>query len=282
MADINNASGYFKRLQRWWRGELVEQDLAEQASVLAEWFASPCGELLLESEKNMLAELLPSLFGYHLLQISAAIDADLASQSPIHHRVVVAGRASAITANPRIGLVSCCDSLPFENDSLDVVILHHVLDFSINPHQVLKEINRVLIPRGHVIIVGFNPFSLFGLWKAVASLLTRSPQWRYNGIAQKRLFDWFKLLDLEKSTVRHAFYRPPCRSAALLKRLAFLENAGQRLGVPLGGVYLVVARKDVCAVTPIRAPWEKHNRRMMGLAAARPSTSRIQKKDVLH
>lgn len=269
-------------MQRWWRGELVEQDLAGQTPVLAEWFASPCGKLLLESEQAVMAGLLPSFFGYHLLQMSAAIESDLAGQSPIHHRVVISGRVDSIMADSNIGLVSCCESLPFENDSIDVVILHHVLDFSLNPHQVLKEINRVLIPRGHVIIVGFNPFSLFGLWKAVASLLTRSPQWRYNGIAKKRLLDWFKLLDLEKSTVQHAFYRPPCSSAALLKRLAFLEKAGQRLGAPFGGVYLMVARKDVCAVTPIRAPWERNSRRIIGLAQARPSTSRIQKKDVLH
>lgn len=281
MTEKAKLAGRFERLRRWWRGELVEQALAEQTPALAEWFGSPCGQLLLETERDALDGVLPSLFGYHLLQMSAAGEIHLASQSPIHHRVMVVSRSTGLTPTSA-GLVSDCDSLPFESDSIDVVILHHILDFSPNPHQVLKEINRVLIPRGHVIIIGFNPFSLFGIWKACASLLTKSVQWRYNGIAQKRLLDWFKLLDLEKSAVHHAFYRPPCRSAIVLKRLAFLENIGQRMKAPFGGVYLMVARKDVCAVTPIRAPWEKQHRGLMGLATARPSAPRIQKKDVIH
>jgi len=183
----------------------------------------------------------------------------------------------------KCSVVSDFDQLPIESDSVDVVVLHHVLDFSPNPHQVLKEVNRILIPRGHVIIVGFNPFSLFGLWKMLASLFTQSPHWRYSSIAKRRLFDWFKLLDLEKMKVTHTFFRPPCSSASLLRRLSFLEKAGSKLAIPFGGAYVVLARKDVGAIIPIKAPWEKHGKRLMGMATARPTSPRSYlKKHDLH
>jgi SAM-dependent methyltransferase len=245
----------------------------------------PCGQLLLENEQQVINELLPSLFGYHLLQMSMSETVDLSQGSPIHHRVSLITRSDIHQEMKIKGcLISSFDQLPIESDSVDVVVLHHVLDFSPHPHQVLKEVNRILIPRGHVIIVGFNPFSLFGLWKVFASLFTINPQWRYSSIAKRRLFDWFKLLDLEKSKVTHTFFRPPCASASLLRRLSFLETAGNKLGIPIGGAYVVLARKDVGAIIPIKAPWEKYGKRLMGMATARPTSPRsyLKNKNDLH
>src|SRR5690606_19653737 len=159
-------------------------------------------------------------------------------------------------------------------DSVDVMILHHVLEFSLHPHQILKEVNRVLIPRGHVIIVCFNPFSLMGLWREVASRFSRGAQWRYHALTKWRLQDWFKFLDLHKTQITDTFYRPPFGSPLLLNRFSFLEGLGKKLHLPTGGSYVMVARKDVNAVTPIRAPWEKISRRLPRLATTRPVTPR--------
>jgi SAM-dependent methyltransferase len=265
-------------LKNWWRGEMADRPLAESIPSLTAWFAQPCGQRLLEDEQQVLDELLPSLFGYHLLQMSVCETVDLASGSPIHHRVTMLAHVDGVplpVVPGRQGLVSDFDQLPIESDSVDVVILHHVLDFSPHPHQVLKEINRILIPRGHVVIIGFNPYSLFGLWKAFASLFTRHTQWRYSSLAKRRLFDWFKLLDLEKARVTHTFFRPPGDSGLFLKRLSFLEKIGKRFSIPCGGVYIVLARKDICAVTPLKVAWEKTGKRLMGMAAAQPASPRI-------
>ena len=270
----------FQGIKNWLRGELVDKPLPESIPQLTEWFDQPCGRLLLESEQQVVNDMLPSLFGYHLMQMSVSETVEFARSSPIHHRVTLHARSNVsrspqnTPSDKKVYLVSDFDQLPIESDSVDVVVLHHVLDFSPNPHQVLKEVNRILIPRGHVIIIGFNPFSLFGLWKIFASLFSSNSQWRYSSIAKRRLYDWFKLLDLEKSKIAHTFFRPPFKSTMLLKRFSFLEKTGGKLGVPFGGVYVILARKDICAVTPIKAPWEKTNRRLMGLAAARPSSPR--------
>ena len=275
-------------IKNWLRGEIVDKPLPQSIPQLAEWFDKPCGRLLVASEMQVVNDMLPALFGYHLMQMSVSETVELAHDSPIHHRITVHtrtnfaqspekhcdGRVDSKDGDKRVHLVADFDQLPIESDSVDVVVLHHVLDFSPNPHQVLKEVNRILIPRGHVIIIGFNPFSLFGLWKMFASLFSKNSHWRYSSIAKRRLFDWFKLLDLEKSRITHTFFRPPFSSVILLNRFAFLERAGGKLGMPFGGVYVILARKDIAAVTPIRAPWEKANRRLIGLATARPSTPR--------
>lgn len=275
----------FQGLKDWLRGEMADRPLSESIPQLSDWFAQPCGQLLLENEQAVINELLPSLFGYHLLQMSMSETVELSQASPIHHRISLMTRPNTNqSVQKKCCLVSDFDQLPIESDSVDVVVLHHVLDFSPNPHQVLKEVNRILIPRGHVIIIGFNPFSLFGLWKAFASLFTNNPHWRYSSIAKRRLFDWFKLLDLEKAKVTHTFFRPPCTSAILLRRLSFLETAGKKLNMPFGGAYVVLARKDVGAIIPIKAPWEKHGKRLMGMATARPTSPRsyLKNKDDLH
>lgn len=260
-------------------------------SRLETWLNSPCGQLLQQEEQAVLDEILPGLFGYHLMQISINERVDFGGHSPIHHRFSVLGLCGDPTTGEikRSYISASFDALPLECDSVDVVILHHVLEFSPNPHQILKEINRVLIPRGHVIIVGFNPFSLMGLWRGIISRISRQPQWHYSALTKWRLQDWFKFLDLNRTQIRDTFYRPPCSSALLLNRFAFLDALGKRLRLPLGGAYVMVARKDVNAVTPIRASWEKFSRRLPNLAATRPATPRSysvdnnpQKKQFLH
>jgi len=275
-------------LKKWVLGNPVENPIAEQIPHLTEWFKTPCGQLLLEAELAAINQSLPSLFGYHLMQMSIHQEADLGEASPIHHRIrVLCG--SAHESVRKKSLLADFDALPLESDSIDVIILHHVLEFSSHPHQILKEVNRVLIPRGNVIIVGFNPFSLMGLWRGVASRFSRQAQWQYSALTKWRLQDWFKFLDLNQTHITDTFFRPPCGSPLLLNRFSFLEACGKKLHLPLGGSYVMVARKDVNAVTPIRAPWEKFSRRLPSLTATRPVTPRSytsdhysQKKQELH
>jgi len=147
------------------------------------------------------------------------------------------------------------EELPLSADALDVVLLHHVLEYTSNPHQLLREATRVLIPRGHLIIVGFNRFSLWGGWKFFARKVRQSTHWQYNSLRLGRLLDWLELLDFEVTSISHGLYRPPLRGQAMMEKLSFLETVGNRLGWPLGAVYVVVARKDVIPVTPIKNRW---------------------------
>ena len=283
------------RLKTFWsriRGKKPLSPLAEQVPVLNDWFASDVGLQLLKNEQAFLRDKLPDLFGYHLLQMSVADNLNLHESSSILHRFNASPQVYASEqsvnepftnepfvneqcASNKVVLSTNFESLPLEKDSVDVVILHHVLEYSENPHQVLKEVSRVLIPRGHLLIIGFNPYSLLGLWKVFAYLFSPQGHWQYKAIVKRRLLDWFKLLDLDCQHSQHLFYRPPFPKGKILQRLRFMEALGSKLHLPLGGVYTIVARKDIHGVTPVKMQWNDKKKRAVSLSAVR---TKIQSK----
>lgn len=148
--------------------------------------------------------------------------------------------------------------LPFASQSLDLVVLPHVLEFAAEPHQVLREVERVLIPEGQVIVCGFNPASLWGA-RQVAGRLAGAHFLPLDGefISLPRLKDWLKLLNMEVNRGHFGCYAPPFNSEKWLKRFSFMENAGDRWWPYFGAVYIVQAIKRVAGMRLIGPAWSK-------------------------
>ena len=134
------------------------------------WYKSELGAQILEQEKSVLDQLLPELFGYHLMQMGVFDSTSLASNSPIKHQFFLSevgvdllqkhSDDPAETLRSQMSSVkSKCTELPIASDSIDVAVLHHSLDFHDNPHGILREVARTLMPGGKIVIVGFNPWS---------------------------------------------------------------------------------------------------------------------------
>jgi SAM-dependent methyltransferase len=211
------------------------------------WFDTPLGKHVLNTESAMLDQLLPGLFGYHLAQFSVQ-DSGLHGSSPIQHKINVNldGKMSS-------GLVSVPTQLPFSNDSIDVVLLHHLLDFTESPQEILRELFRVTLPMGHIVIVGFNPLSLWGLWRSAAAFKGIAP-WNGRFIRAGRLMDWLNLLNFKIDRAQYAIYRPPV-SRYLGKVEDYSQGVSRNMNLPIGSVYVIVARKHIGAVRPIRPVW---------------------------
>lgn len=228
---------------------------------LRDWYRLPLGERLQAAEEESLAEILPNLFGYHLLQVGALGDGMLSASRVLHRAVMAVGHSPA---GQPAGLCGEPECLPVSSDSLDALILYHTLEFSRDPHQVLREAERVLVAEGHVVVLGFNPFSLWGLRKALP-LHRRAVPWCGRFVSVPRLRDWLSLLGFETVSVRQLFRRPPLQRPGALERVAFLERLHRRwLPLP-GGVYLVVARKKVLTLTPIKPRWRPRRSLVSGL-----------------
>jgi len=226
------------------------------------WFESPVGRALLKREERDIAELLPNLFGYHLCQLTVSPHLDLAAASRISHRFGLspcAERGQAVQAR------SDYRRLPLAPESVDVMLLHHALDFSQTPHQLLAEASRALIPRGFLIIVGFNPRSLLGLWHGCLRWSLGSLQWRRQSLSRRRLHDWLTLLDLEVVETRQGFYWPEQQETA-----GALERRLQRWHTPGGGYYVLLVRKDVGAAIPLKPQWQTP--RLKGITEGRVSS----------
>jgi len=235
--------------------------------LIRDWFQSELGSLLLDEEQGTLDQLLPGLFGYHLLEMSLA-DRPLAGSSYINHRLKLN------LSSPESGnLHSSVVQLPFGKDSIDLVLLHHVLEFYESPKEILKEAARVVLPSGHIVIVGFNPFSQWGLWKCFARW-SGNPPWSGRFVVPGTLMDWLNLLDFRIDRIQYSFYGPPLN---IKKRSRISDfSGGLRSNWPLGAVYIIVARKEVAGVTPLRPGWTM-KRSMPQLSVVR--SSRVTRKN---
>lgn len=238
-----------------WRKRFGVLPLRRSMAPLNEWFSSPLGQVLLEQEQLLIDEHLRNLFGYHLLQLSITNNRDLMGASRISHRF---GLYPQKVGNPVISAVTDFNHLPLPANSIDVVLLHHVLDYSQSPHHVLRETANVLISSGHLIVVGFNPWSLFGWCRWVARLFSTSPQWRHQSLRLSRVIDWLAVLDLKPVAIQQGFYRPAAQHPRAIKYLQWLERWGKKLHLPWGGFYLIVARKDYLAMTPLKPEWKNY------------------------
>lgn len=261
---------------RFFRREKQLQTGEELKASLYRWYQGRSGRRLLKFEKFHLNEVLANLFGYHLLQIGAPSGEPLFSASRINHPVVLAeDLLEQRIAAP--GIAGEAEHLPVMSDSIDVVLLPHVLEFADNPHQVLREVDRVLIPEGHVVLMGFNPWGLWRLWQIIPRRIwSARPPSCCHAISQKRLMDWLSLLGFDVEVTRSYFFRPPFHHAGVMRRLKFLEYLGQRWWPILGSGYMLVAKKRETTLTPIKPHW-RSRRRMMGRPLVDPTPRSIKR-----
>jgi SAM-dependent methyltransferase len=220
-----------------------------------DWNAGPLGTLLLAEERKCLGEISTGLFGYQLLQVGRlGPDFDYLAECPIRTRTLIvpgtdAGALASVCAEP--------ERLPIAADSIDALILPHTLDAAQDPRQVLREAERVLIPEGRLVLLGFNPWSLWGVRRLLS--LRATPPWNEAFIGYPRLNDWLSLLGFAVERTEVLMFRPPLSHAGLLDRLAFLDTYGPRFWPMLAGAYAVVAIKRVSTLTPVKLPWKRQS-----------------------
>lgn len=235
---------------------------------LHDWLARAPGAHLGAVEKARMDEILPDLFGYHLVQVGRLGDVDLLGQSRVLHRLMVDIDGLDLPA-PYPYISARASALPIESDSVDVLLLPHVLEFDAEPHEALREAFRVLVPEGHMLICGFNPGSPMGVLRWLYRRRGSAP-WNSQFFGVGRIKDWLALLGFDVLQVSPCFIRPPVRSDRWLRRLDALFRLGNMTAPVLSGAYLMVARKRITTMTPIKTRW-KPGRRLVGVGLAEPS-----------
>lgn len=204
--------------------------MQESLRQIEAWYSKMPAQLLLKAEKQQLDGVLPRLFGYYLLQLGGPADFDLLAESPIRCRV---------RANLEVKLNF--EDLPFADNAIDVVLLPHVLEFSDRPQGILQEVKRILIPEGYAIIFSFNPSSLWGLPRIKG---------RFHSVRVLR--QWLEKNELSVIDCRSLFFRPLLASSRLQSKLLFLEGMGQLCWPICGAVNMIMVKKKVHTLTPIR------------------------------
>jgi SAM-dependent methyltransferase len=251
---------------------------------LQDWFQTARGRYILEWERQQLDQVVVDIFGFHALQLGLpALDAlqanrmphrwfasdgsDLAAPaaddhgSPAHSNTGKPdGQRAAVLQTSALA----CDfsALPFPANSLDLIVLPHTLEFHPDPHATLREVERVLVPEGRVVICCVNPISLWGLRQRRAHLYRRLgfgelylPR-EGEFIGYWRLRDWLRLLSFEVESGRFGCYRPAVTDARWLERFQWMDKAGARWWPIFGAVYFLVATKRVHGMRLMGKGWK--------------------------
>ncbi len=252
----------------------IDKDQAAAAARLRleAWLAQPLGQRVRLAELALLHERIPNLFGYHALQIGYWGDLREAYADRRISNLHILQDPQGTPVQAASSLLSRLEHLPIATESIDAVILPHVLEVVARPHQLLREVDRILVPEGHMLIMGFNPWSLWGLWRLLG--MNRKPfPGSQRFITENRLRDWLNLLGYEIVASHHYFYGPPLRRKGLLASLEFMERWGNRACSPCSGAYLLMARKKVACITPLRPRW-RPRRALAAIKLVAPASTR--------
>jgi len=219
--------------------------MARSARTLAEWFDGPLGGMLIEHERAIVERSLECAFGLHCLQVGSW-------GAPDTFLSLARTRRAALIAGPGSGaaLVAEPSALALQSDSVDVMLLPHTLEFSREPHEVLREVARVLTGEGELFVLGFEPL---GGWSLRNHFTPGGfPPGIARTIPAHRLADWLKLTGFEVETTERYLYVPPFAGLRSGRAAGFFERIGRRAWPRLSGAYLLRARKRVYSMTPVR------------------------------
>ena len=223
---------------------------------LSEWFETPLGRYLLAREQAWFDSTVDDIFGFHALQIGqAGVPLLRACRMP---------RCFVMDVEEPASLIADPAYLPFAENALDLVLLPHVLEFTPDPHQILREAYRVVRPEGQLIISCFNPFSLWGAKRYFGDQST--PPWTGQFVGLYRMKDWLSLLGFEVLGGRLDCYVPPFSQHKWLERFAFFEKAGDRWWPIAGAVYFLRAVKRVAAMRIIHPAWSGTRKKSLATA----------------
>lgn len=269
---------------------------------LQDWLSTAPGQYLLAWEQAQLDLAVTNLFGYNALQLGlpelqglqanrmphrwVALPEEMRVWLPAPEGLITREGGQSVEIDPaaltdpappmpraapalasRVALVTDAAALPFPPASLDLVVLPHTLELSADPHQVLREVERVLVPEGRVVISGLNPASLWGLRQGRGRLANRIGLPSLGGvrlylpeagesIGPWRLRDWLRLLGFEVESERFGCYRPAVRTEKWLQRTAWMDQAGARWWPIFGAVYFFVAVKRVRGMRLLGPAWK--------------------------
>ena len=231
------------------------------------WLESTLGQYMLAREQAMFDAAVSDIFGFNALQMGL-LQIDTLKSSRIPHLMRVGNREGDALCES--------DYLPFAESCIDLICLPHVLEFSRNPHQTLREAERILVPEGHLILTGFNPISAWGTKKTLSK--DESYPWHGHFFTLSRIKDWLALLGLEFVSGSMHAYEPPINDEKWLKRFACMDKMGEKWWPMLGGIYFIVAKKRVVNITLLKPNWKKSALQQRLAVSSNPKSKPHQQK----
>lgn len=230
------------------------------------WYDTLAGKQALSEVDELCAQYMSGIFGYYALEMGA-----LSGHTRLFEHSRVAFSASLGTNKDKNDILAVPEQLPLETDNIDLVVASHVLEASTDPHQVLREIDRILVPEGQLILIGFNPWSLMRSGSSLRNKVDLPNM--------SRVRDWFSLLGFEMMDLQYLGFRPGLQNEKLYQRLAWLESFGKVAWPLFSNLYVIHAKKQVIARRPYKTVWKSPILLSGGKVALNRTAQRVRKEN---
>lgn len=238
---------------------------------LRSWYESELGSALLDTVSDKFDDILPGIFGYQGVQVGQiAPGRELLGSAGLHRRLVIDSFAQESDSH----ISADVEHLPISSDCVNLVFFPHSLEFCERPHAVLREADRILTDDGHLVVMGFNPYSAFGFRR----LFGRSVPWNGKSHSRARMQDWLSVLGFRVMATETVFLRPPVNRPGFLNKTRHIEKTQKLLGFA-GGVYLIHARKQSIPMTVSRQQWLKPRGQLVNGAFAQRARQNAANRD---
>jgi len=239
-------------------------------ALMHHWYDTELGRAVVAEEQACLKTVLKSKFGHHLIQLDSGLYQPLDEKAPVGCQTLLSWHENR-SLSPLIRGEP--EQLPFLPGSIDQIVLHHTLDFCQDPHRVLREASQALVSGGHIVIVGFNPFS-FWMLKKIGHLFSGQLPWAGRFMRASRLEDWLRVLDFEVEERYSLFHRPPFKRKSWLERMMWMDKL-VRWGLPkFGASYILVAQKQEAGMTSLPVEWRRSMKATKRVARPEVNSSR--------
>ncbi len=205
------------------------------------WYQTDEGVRFSQSIDAVMRTKIESIFGYNAVQLTLDTPGVL-KYSPINNKINACQKSGQVLCNG--------SSLPFESESLDLIVLAHSLECARDPHAVLREVERVLVGEGSLIIIGLSPLSFSYAMTRLKEI--KSFAHRYTS---RRVCEWLDVLGFETSggsKISIEAFNPLHEKQSVSFRNQMLNVVFRSVK---GRGYYIHAKKRITRVTPILPPW---------------------------
>lgn len=236
---------------------MPEKKLLNLDQKLKTWYESPLGQHLIKLEKNAINDIADGIFCYDTLIIGDSEFLEDIEKLRNTNIFFINEHNTKPVAKTNVKTIKSIDyKLPLASESMDFIYLSHALEFSKNPHDVLREAYRVLRPEGNLIITSFNNISLWGIIRLFLKF-TNSCPWTGNFSSTIKITDWLNLLGFNVVNCKNYFYNLPINNTKYLEYTSSLEWLGKNLALPFGANFIVLANKKIEGITPVMPSWKE-------------------------
>jgi SAM-dependent methyltransferase len=243
--------------------------MSDFSSPLFCWQEEALGRALIGAEARLLSAAFDDVFGFEALQLGIwGRGHELLASSRIRGQRVIADKGMPA---PGADVLASLTHLPISRDAIDAVLLPHSLEFSDDPHAMLREADRVLVGEGHLLVLGFRPSGPWGL--RAAAMRAGFPPGLRRPLSEGRVRDWLVLLGYDIIALRRYLYRLPTRPRGTPQAIVNgILHRGWLYPLPASG-YLIKARKRVYTLTPIKPKLLRDRLAVLGGRLAEPSST---------